>query len=118
MSEELKSKFKNGMVPDEVVFGQLIDEATKETDLTGYATKEEITVVTDVSKFITLEDIPETDLSEYAKVSDIPSLEGLLSEVNAENLYVRKDSLDIVLADYAKKSELPDVSEFITLNEV
>src|SRR5699024_1471658 len=29
-----------------------------------------------------------------------------------------KDSLDTVLADYAKKSEIPDVSEFITLNEV
>ena len=193
MNEELKNKFKNGMIPDEVAFGQLIDEATKEVDLSDYATKEEIPVVPDVSNFITLEDIPETDLSEYAKVSDIPSLdgllnqtaaetlyvrkdalpnfeeyakktdipepqdlshlatkseipdvssfitleeipptdlsayakvsdipslEGLLSEVNAENLYVRKDSLVIVLADYAKKSEIPDVSEFITLNEV
>ena len=75
-------------------------------------------MVPDVSQFITLEDIPETDLSEYAKVSDIPSLEGLLSEVNAENLYVRKDNLDTVLADYAQKSEIPDVSEFITLSEV
>src|SRR5699024_9259673 len=84
-------------------------------DVSHLATKSEIP---DVSSFITLEEIPPTDLSAYAKVSDIPSLDGLLSEVNAENLYVRKDSLDTVLADYAKKSEIPDVSEFITLNEV
>src|SRR5699024_10056778 len=140
--EEIKIRFKNGSIPDENDFGLLIDEATKKVDLTEYATKDEIPTVPDVSQFITLEDIPApqdlshlatkseipdvssfitledippTDLSEYAKVADIPSLDGLLSEVNAENLYVRKDSLDTVLADYAKKSEIPDVSEFITL---
>lgn len=116
--EEIKIRFKNGSIPDENDFGILIDEATKKIDLTEYATKDEIPEVPDVSQFITLEDIPPTDLSAYAKVSDIPSLDGLLSEVNAENLYVRKDSLDTVLADYAKKSEIPDVSEFITLSEV
>lgn len=116
--EEIKIRFKNGSIPDENDFGILIDEATKKVDLTEYATKDEIPTVPDVSQFITLEDIPPTDLSAYAKVSDIPSLEGLLSEVNAENLYVRKDNLDTVLADYAQKSEIPDVSEFITLSEV
>src|SRR5699024_6835737 len=132
MSEELKNKFKNGMTPDEVAFGQLIDEATKETDLSDYATKEEIPVVPDVSEFITLEDIPETDLSEYAKVSDIPSLTGLLSESDADTLYVRKDTLpnfeeyakktDIPvpqdISHLATKSEIPDVSSFITLEEI
>lgn len=132
MNEELKNKFKNGMVPDEVAFGQLIDEATKETDLSGYATKEEIPVVPDVSNFITLEDIPETDLSEYAKVSDIPSLDGLLNQTAAETLYVRKDALpnfeeyakktDIPapqdLSHLATKSEIPDVSSFITLEDI
>ena len=132
MSGELKNKFKNGMIPDEVAFGQLIDEATKETDLSGYATKEEIPVVPDVSEFITLEDIPETDLSEYAKVSDIPSLTGLLSESDADALYVRKDNLpnfeeyakktDIPvpqdISHLATKSEIPDVSSFITLEEI
>ena len=132
MNEELKSKFKNGMVPDEVAFGQLIDEATKETDLSGYATKEEIPVVPDVSNFITLEDIPETDLSEYAKVSDIPSLDGLLNQTAAETLYVRKDALpnfeeyakktDIPapqdLSHLATKEEIPDVSGFITLEDI
>lgn len=117
-SEEIKIRFKNGSIPDENDFGILIDEATKKVDLTEYATKDEIPTVPDVSQFITLEDIPPTDLSDYAKISDIPSLEGLLSEVNAENLYVRKDNLDTVLADYAKKSEIPDVSQFITLEEV
>lgn len=116
--EEIKIRFKNGSIPDENDFGILIDEATKKVDLTEYATKDEIPTVPDVSQFITLEDIPPTDLSDYAKISDIPSLEGLLSEVNAENLYVRKDNLDTVLADYAKKSEIPDVSQFITLEEV
>src|SRR5699024_380736 len=132
MSEELKNKFKNGMIPDEVAFGQLIDEATKETDLSGYATKEEIPVVPDVSEFITLEDIPETDLSEYAKLTDIPSLTGLLSESDADALYVRKDNLpnfeeyakktDIPvpqdISHLATKSEIPDVSSFITLEEI
>lgn len=62
MNEKLKNKFKNGMIPDEVAFGQLIDEATKEADLSGYATKEEIPTVPDVSQFITLDEVPEVDL--------------------------------------------------------
>src|SRR5699024_9943706 len=128
--EEIKIRFKNGSIPDENDFGLLIDEATKKVDLTEYATKDEIPTVPDVSQFITLEDIPPTDLSEYAKVADIPSLDGLLSENTAAELYVRKDNLDTILADYAKKTEIPttdhlatkeeipDVSGFITLDEV
>lgn len=116
--EEIKIRFKNGSIPDENDFGILIDEATKKVDLTEYATKDEIPTVPDVSQFITLEDIPPTDLSEYAKVADIPSLDGLLSENTAAELYVRKDNLDTILADYAKKTEIPDVSQFITLDEV
>ena len=107
MNEELKNKFKNGMIPDEIAFGQLIDEATKETDLSDYATKEEIPVIPDVSQFITLEDIPPTDLSDYAKVADIPSLEGLLSETNAGELYVKKSDLTNLLENYVKEDELP-----------
>src|SRR5699024_8511113 len=117
MSEELKNKFKNGMIPDEVAFGQLIDEATKETDLSGYATKAEIPVVPDVSQFITLEDIPETALSEYAKVADIPSLSGLLSESNAELLYVKKSELPD-FNSFANKSEIPDISGLATKEEI
>lgn len=116
--EEIKIRFKNGLIPDENDFGILIDEATKKIDLTEYATKDEIPTVPDVSQFITLEDIPEVDLSDYAKASDIPSLTGLLSEEDAETLYVRKDNLDTVLADYAQKSEIPDVRDFITLDEI
>ena len=128
--EEIKIRFKNGSIPDENDFGILIDEATKKVDLTEYATKDEIPTVPDVSQFITLEDIPPTDLSDYAKISDIPSLDGLLSENTAAELYVRKDNLDTILADYAKKTEIPttdhlatkeeipDVSGFITLDEV
>ena len=107
MNEELKNKFKNGMIPDEIAFGQLIDEATKEADLSGYATKAELPVVPDVSQFITLEDIPPTDLSDYAKVADIPSLEGLLSETNAGELYVKKSDLTNLLENYVKEDELP-----------
>lgn len=120
MNEELKNKFKNGMIPDEIAFGQLIDEATKETDLSGYATKEEIPVVPDVSQFITLEDIPETDLSEYAKVSDIPSLTGLLSESDADALYVRKDTLPN-FEEYAKKTDIPapqDLSNYVEFEDL
>src|SRR5699024_3000424 len=84
-------------------------------DISHLVTKSEIP---DVSSFITLEEIPPTDLSAYAKVSDIPSLAGLISESTAAELYVRKDNLDTILADYAKKSEIPDVSGYITLDEV
>lgn len=126
MNEELKNKFKNGMIPDEIAFEQLIDEATKEADLSGYATKEEIPVVPDVShlatkseipdvsSFITLEEIPPTDLTDYAKVADVPSLEGLLTSVDAEILYVNKKDIE----DIARLSDIPDTSRFITLEEV
>src|SRR5699024_9854750 len=102
---------------------------TKETDLSDYATKEEIPVVPDishlatkseipdVSSFITLEEIPPTDLSEYAKVSDIPSLDGLLSSANAELLYVKKSELPD-FNSFANKSEIPDISGLATKEEI
>src|SRR5699024_582888 len=101
----------------------------KEADLSDYATKEEIPVVPDishlatkseipdVSSFITLEEIPPTDLSEYAKVSDIPSLDGLLSSANAELLYVKKSELPD-FNSFANKSEIPDISGLATKEEL
>lgn len=115
--EEIKIRFKNGSIPDENDFGILIDEATKKIDLTEYATKDEIPTVPDVSQFITLEEIPPTDLSEYAKVSDIPSLDGLLSSANAELLYVKKSELPD-FNSFANKSEIPDISGLATKEEI
>src|SRR5699024_5567581 len=105
-------------------------------DLSNYATKEEIP---DVSQFITLADIPEQDLSQYAKLTDIPSLENYLTNVDAEELYVKKTDLpdfntfatkdqvndlilegipEVDLTQYAKLTDIPDVSQFVTLAEI
>lgn len=50
-------------------------------------------------------------LSDYAKKADIPSVEGLLSEIKAQELYQPK-------GDYALKSELPDTTDLATKAEV
>lgn len=107
-----------------------------DVDLSNYAIKEEIP---DVSQFITLADIPEQDLSEYAKLTDIPSLANYLTNVDAEELYVKKTALpdfntfatkdqvndlilegtpEVDLTQYAKLTDVPDVSQFVTLAEI
>lgn len=63
-------------------------------------------IIPDLKNYVT-EDALNTALLEYAKKSDIPSIEGLLSEVKAQELYQPK-------GNYALKSDIPDTSEFIT----
>lgn len=67
-------------------------------------------IIPDLKNYIT-EDALNTALLEYAKKSDIPSIEGLLSEVKAQELYQPKGS-------YALKSDIPDTSGFITEAQV
>lgn len=67
-------------------------------------------IIPDLKKYIT-EDALNTALLEYAKKSDIPSIEGLLSEVKAQELYQPK-------GNYALKSDVPDTSGFITEAQV
>lgn len=67
-------------------------------------------IIPDLKNYVT-EDALNTALLEYAKKSDIPSIEGLLSEVKAQELYQPK-------GNYALKSDIPDTSGFITETQV
>lgn len=102
-------------IPDEYITEAELDAKgflTDHQDLGGKADKEHKHVLSDISDYVAPEipsldgyatetyvtdaiaAIPETDLSEYAKKSDIPAAPDL--------------------SDYAKKSDLPDTSKFIT----
>lgn len=63
-------------------------------------------IIPDLKNYIT-EDALNIALLEYAKKTDIPSVEGLLSETKAQELYQPK-------GNYALKSDIPDTSGFIT----
>lgn len=67
-------------------------------------------IIPDLKNYVT-EDALNTALFEYAQKSDIPSIEGLLSEVKAQELYQPK-------GNYAFKSDIPDTSSFITEAQV
>lgn len=67
-------------------------------------------IIPDLKNYVT-EDALNTALLDYAKKSDIPSIEGLLSEVKAQELYQPK-------GEYALKSELPDTTDLATKTEV
>lgn len=67
-------------------------------------------VIPSLENYVTKEAL-NTALSDYAKKADIPSVEGLLSEIKAQELYQPK-------GDYALKSELPDIKDLATKTEV
>lgn len=67
-------------------------------------------VIPSLENYVTREAL-NTALSDYAKKADIPSVEGLLSEIKAQELYQPK-------GDYALKSELPDITNLATRTEV
>ena len=67
-------------------------------------------VIPSLENYVTREAL-NTALSDYAKKADIPSVEGLLSEIKAQELYQPK-------GDYALKSELPDTTDLATKTEV
>lgn len=67
-------------------------------------------VIPSLENYVTKEAL-NTALSDYAKKADIPSVEGLLSEIKAQELYQPK-------GDYALKSELPDITDLATKTEV
>lgn len=61
MNEELKNKFKNGMVPNENDFAELIDAATEKEDLSQYASKSDLPVVLTSEEYNSLENVnPDT----------------------------------------------------------
>lgn len=67
-------------------------------------------IIPNLENYVTKEAL-NTALSDYAKKADIPSVEGLLSEIKAQELYQPK-------GDYALKSELPDITDLATKTEV
>lgn len=67
-------------------------------------------IIPNLEDYITKEAL-NAALLDYAKKSDIPSVEGLLSEIKAQELYQPK-------GDYALKSELPDTANLATKTEV
>lgn len=67
-------------------------------------------IIPDLKNYVT-EDALNTALLEYAKKSDIPSIEGLLSEVKAQELYQPK-------GNYALKSDIPDTSGLASKDEL
>jgi len=79
---------------EDVVRNSDITDVVRENDLNNqlneYAKKNDLP---DVSDFITLEEVPEVDLSSYAKTEDIPSIEGLLDEPSADELYVTRSEV-------------------------
>ena len=88
-----------------------------EVDLTSYALKSELpTKVSQLqndSRFITLEEVPETDLSAYAKKTDIPDVSGFITSIPSE--YVTESELNA--KGYLTAEDLPesiDTSRFLT----
>ena len=88
-----------------------------EVDLTPYATKSELpTKVSQLqndSRFITLEEVPETDLSAYAKKTDIPDVSGFITSIPSE--YITESELNA--KGYLTAEDLPesiDTSRFLT----
>ena len=75
-------------------------------DLTGYATEEY------VNNAVNNIEIPTVDLSDYAKKTDIPTK---VSELNNDVGYLTQHQ---DLSAYALKSEIPDVSGYLTADDV
>lgn len=67
-------------------------------------------IIPDLKNYVT-GDALNTALLEYAKKSDIPSIEGLLSEVKAQELYQPK-------GNYALESDIPDTSGLASKDEL
>lgn len=67
-------------------------------------------IIPDLKNYVT-EGALNIALLEYAKKSDIPSIEGLLSEVKAQELYQPK-------GNYALKSDIPDTSSLASKEEL
>lgn len=79
--------------------------------LEGNLSLEELgVIIPDLKNYVT-EDALNIALLDYAKKSDIPSIEGLLSEVKAQELYQPK-------GNYALKSDIPDTSDLASKDEL
>ena len=105
----------------------LIDTAVQNIDLSSYATKVELEnydTSEQVDAKINAIQIPEIDLSGYAKKSDIPDVSRFITEIPSE--YVTETELNAKgyltehqsLEGYAKITDIPDVSGFALKTEI
>lgn len=105
----------------------LIDTAVQNIDLSSYATKVELEnydTSEQVDAKINAIEIPEVDLSDYAKKSDIPDVSGFITQIPSE--YVTETELNAKgyltehqsLEGYAKTTDIPDVSGFALKSEI
>ena len=105
----------------------LIDTAIQNIDLSSYATKVELEnydTSEQVDAKINAIQIPEIDLSGYAKKSDIPDVSRFITEIPSE--YVTETELNAKgyltehqsLEGYAKITDIPDVSGFALKTEI
>ena len=108
------------------------DQGNVNIDLTGYVKQDELpksmswSHITDKPNLALTSDIPSLD--GYAKLKDIPSVSGLVKETELAD-YAKKSDLPTMpdlsgyatvssLIDYAKKSDLPDFSKYALKNEL
>lgn len=83
-----------------------------DVDLSNYYTKEETdTRIEEAIEGIEIPDVPEVDLSDYAKKSDIPTVPTNVSAFTNDAGYLTEHQS---LEEYAKKSDIPDTSAFIS----
>lgn len=105
----------------------LIDTSIQNIDLSSYATKVELEnydTSEQVDAKINAIQIPEIDLSGYAKKSDIPDVSRFITEIPSE--YVTETELNAKgyltehqsLEGYAKITDIPDVSGFALKTEI
>ena len=105
----------------------LIETAVQNIDLSSYATKVELEnydTSEQVDAKINAIEIPEIDLSDYAKKSDIPDVSRFITEIPSE--YVTETELNAKgyltehqsLEGYAKITDIPDVSGFALKTEI
>lgn len=121
--------------PDRDAIQALIDElkayadgiATGDIDLSDYVTKSELQakldaldINIDLSSYATKEELTNAinsiDLSAYAKTSDIPSLEGYVTEEQLEAKGYLTEHQD--LSAYALKTEIPSLDGYATTEYV
>ena len=95
-------------------------------DMSNYVTQDQLPAPVDLSGYAKIGDIPSLD--GYAKLKDIPSVSGLVKETELAD-YAKKSDLPTMpdlsgyatvssLIDYAKKSDLPDFSKYALKNEL
>lgn len=103
-----------------------VEGLAKESELADYVKKSEVPKLPDLNGYALKSELP--SLKGYAKLTDIPSVVGLVKEAEL-NDYVKKSDIPKIpdlsgyatvasLIDYAKKTDLPDFSQFVKKSEI